>query len=102
MRLYCVLYKSINVSITIFEVMIEIKMKIGPKGQVVIPKPFRTAFKMTPGTDVVFSIEGDKLVLHKPMTGTSDYFREMSKRRKKKLKMHPHEPYEEELEERVG
>ncbi len=81
--------------------MIEITMKIGPKGQVVIPKPFRTAFKMTPGSDVVFSIEGDKLVLHKPSVSTSDYFREMAQRRKKKLKFHPHEAYEEELEERL-
>lgn len=82
--------------------MIEIAMKIGPKGQVVIPKPFRTAFKMTPGTDVVFSIEKEKLVLSKPPVKASEYFEQMAKRRNKKFTMHPHEAYEEELEERLG
>lgn len=82
--------------------MIEIAMKIGPKGQVVIPKPFRNAFKMAPGTEVVFSVEGDKLTLSKPPVKASEFFEKMAKRQKKDFKMHPHEPYEKELEERLG
>jgi AbrB family looped-hinge helix DNA binding protein len=82
--------------------MIEITMKIGPKGQVVIPKPFRNAFKMAPGTEVVFSIEEEKLVLSKLPVKASEYFEKMAKRQKKDFKMHPHEPYEKELEERLG
>ncbi len=96
------LYESINASITIFILMIEIAMKIGPKGQVVIPKPFRNAFKMAPGTEVVFSVEGDKLTLSKPPVKASEFFEQMAKRRNKKFTMHPHDAYEEELEERLG
>ncbi|TET89504.1 MAG: AbrB/MazE/SpoVT family DNA-binding domain-containing protein [Methanomassiliicoccales archaeon] len=82
--------------------MIEITMKVGPKGQVVIPKVFRTAFKMAPGSDVIFAAEKDKLVLRRPATKATDLFEDIAKRRNKKLKMHPHEAYEEELEERLG
>lgn len=82
--------------------MLEITMKVGPKGQVVIPKPFRTAFKMAPGTEVVFSIEDEKLVLTKPLVKAADFLEKMAKRRKKGFKMHPHAAYEEELEERLG
>ena len=100
--LYLVLYKGINAGITIVVMMIEISMKIGPKGQVVIPKPFRNAFKMIPGTEVVFTIEGDRLMLSKPPVKASEFFEKMAKRRKKGFKMHPHAAYEEELEERLG
>lgn len=82
--------------------MIEITMKVGPKGQVVIPKPFRTAFRMAPGTEVVFTIEEEKLVLTKLPVKASEYFEKMAKRRNKEFKMHPHDAYEEELEERLG
>ncbi len=82
--------------------MIEIRMKVGPKGQVVIPKPFRNAFKMAPGTEVVFSIEEEKLVLSKPLVKASEYFEKMAKRQKKDIDIHPHEAYEKELEERLG
>ena len=57
--------------------MIEISMKIGPKGQVVIPKPLRNAFKMMPGTEVVFTVEGDKLMLSKPVVKASEFFEKM-------------------------
>lgn len=81
--------------------MIEITMKVGPKGQVVIPKVFRTAFKMAPGTEVVFSVAGDKLFLQRQAKKASDVLERIAKQRKKRLKLHPHEAYEEELEERV-
>ncbi len=33
--------------------------RVGPKGQVVIPKPFREAIGLRPGVEVVFSLEDD-------------------------------------------
>lgn len=37
--------------------------RIGPKGQVVLPKSVRQALGVTPGDRVVFSLEGDRVVL---------------------------------------
>lgn len=36
-------------------------MTVGPKGQVVIPKPFRDEFGLYPGAEVVFSKDNRKL-----------------------------------------
>ncbi|MGZ8901112.1 MAG: AbrB/MazE/SpoVT family DNA-binding domain-containing protein [Limisphaerales bacterium] len=38
-------------------------MKITSKGQVTIPLPIRNEFGLTPGTDVEFVAEGEKVVL---------------------------------------
>jgi len=37
--------------------------RIGPKGQVVLPKSVREALGVTPGDRVVFSLEGGRVVL---------------------------------------
>ena len=41
--------------------------RVGPKGQVVIPKELRDAFGFEPGTEVVAWIEGDHVAL-RPVT----------------------------------
>jgi AbrB family looped-hinge helix DNA binding protein len=48
---------------------IEIYSTIGEKGQVVIPKPIRDQFHLTPKTDVVFTVVNNKLVLRKKKSG---------------------------------
>ncbi len=47
--------------------MVELKLTagVGEKGQIVIPKPVRDMFGITPHTEVVFSIQDDKIVLEK-------------------------------------
>ncbi len=37
--------------------------RVGPKGQVVIPKPFRDALGIEPGDEVIFWQEGDEVHL---------------------------------------
>jgi AbrB family looped-hinge helix DNA binding protein len=37
--------------------------RVGPKGQVVIPKPFRDELGISPGDEVMFWLEGDDLHL---------------------------------------
>lgn len=37
--------------------------RVGPKGQVVVPKSIRQALGITPGDRVVISLEGDRAVL---------------------------------------
>jgi len=48
-----------------YMVGITLRSRIGEKGQVVIPKPIRDQFKLLPMTDVVFTIEGDKIIIQK-------------------------------------
>ena len=47
--------------------MVELKLgaTVGEKGQVVIPKALRELFGILPKTEVVFSVQMDKLVLEK-------------------------------------
>jgi len=41
-------------------------MRVGPKGQVVIPASLRQAMKIGPGSEIVFRLEKDKVVIDVP------------------------------------
>lgn len=72
-------------------------MKVGPKGQVVIPQEFRRALNIYPGSRVLFRLKDNKLEVEKPPQDAVAVFRETAKCMGK-LRFHPHEAYEEELE----
>ncbi len=74
-------------------------MKVGPKGQVVIPQDFRHALNIYPGSKVLFRMVNNKLEIEKPPQDAVAIFRKTARG---KLKLHPHEAYEEEMEERVN
>ena len=82
------------------ELNMEAIMKVGPKGQVVIPQEFRHALHIYPGSKVLFRLKDNKLEIEKPQQDAVSIFRETAKGMGK-LKFHPHEAYEEELEERL-
>ena len=42
---------------------LKLKSKIGPKGQVVIPKPIRDQFGLKPGSDVYFRAENKDIII---------------------------------------
>ena len=74
-------------------------MKVGPKGQVVIPQAIRKALKIEPGSKVVVTLEDDRAVLEKPSFDAMAVFEKAAKEIHNNKKVNPHE-YEEELEER--
>jgi AbrB family looped-hinge helix DNA binding protein len=80
--------------------LIEEEMKVGPKGQVVIPRAMRKALKIEPGTKVLFKLEDDKLILKKPAFDAVAVFQRVAKSGKSVSIINPH-AYEEELEERT-
>lgn len=76
--------------------------KVGKRGQVTVPKKFRTALRLLPGSEVTFFVERNRLVLRPSREKTSVAFERIAKRRNKPLKFHPHDAYEDELKERLG
>jgi AbrB family looped-hinge helix DNA binding protein len=79
--------------------MIREEMKIGPKGQVVIPKVFRKTLGLYPGSRVSFTLKKDGLLLEKMRDDVVAVFKEIAEGGKS-VKVKPHE-YVEEIEERL-
>ncbi len=80
--------------------MIREEMKVGPKGQVVIPRAIRKALKIEPGMKVTITLEDNKAVLEKPAFDAVAVFRRVARSGKSVDEINPHS-YEEELEERT-
>lgn len=58
--------------------MIEFRAKVGPKGQVVIPKPLRDEYGIEPQGTVVFHEGKDGITVSTPKKGVVDAFREIA------------------------
>ena len=80
--------------------MLEIRMRVGPKGQVVIPKVLRDIFKIGPGTEVTFSVEAERVVMRATRTDTAHVFESIAKAGKTVRRLLPHAAYERELRRR--
>jgi AbrB family looped-hinge helix DNA binding protein len=79
--------------------LIEEKMKVGPKGQVVIPRAIRKALNISPGSKIVFKLDDGKLILEKPSLDAVAVFKKIAQQINYNKKIDPHQ-YEEELEKR--
>jgi AbrB family looped-hinge helix DNA binding protein len=80
--------------------LFEEEMKVGPKGQVVIPCAMRKALKIHAGSKIVFRLEDDRLILKKPCFDSVGVFERIAKSGKSVLKVNPPHAYEEELDDR--
>jgi len=55
--------------------MVEFRAKVGPKGQVLIPKPLRDEYGIEPKGMVVFREEKGGIMVSTPKKGAVDIFR---------------------------
>jgi len=76
--------------------MFQEEMKVGPKGQVVIPRSLRKALNIHPGSKVIFKLDGGKLVLEKPTLDAVGILETIAKKGPSVRRIDPHS-YEEEL-----
>lgn len=72
--------------------------KVGSKGQVTIPKEMREALKIEHGSTVMFTLDGDKLIVKRFFDAVA-VFRRIAQETNYNGEIDPH-AYEEELEER--
>jgi AbrB family looped-hinge helix DNA binding protein len=80
--------------------MIQEEMKVGPKGQVVIPKAMRKTLKIGPGSKVIVRLNGEQVIIEKPLPSAVSVFEEIAKSGPSINFIEPH-LYEEELEKRI-
>ncbi|PIN75379.1 AbrB/MazE/SpoVT family DNA-binding domain-containing protein [Candidatus Woesearchaeota archaeon CG10_big_fil_rev_8_21_14_0_10_37_12] len=82
-------------------VILKEKMKVGPKGQVVIPKLLRDHFKINAG-DAVFLEETEKgILIEKPVTNFVELARVAAKEIKHKGRIDMKKLYDEQLRTRL-
>lgn len=81
--------------------MVKLYSKIGPKGQVLIPKPIREIAGLHPGTRVSLEVKEADVVIEKPALDPIKVFEEISKMGKPIKFVHPHEAHEGEIEHRM-
>ena len=80
--------------------MVTITMKVGQKGQIVIPKVFRDEYGMSMETEVILTDTGDGILLQKPVLNIAEEFARLAQQAHKRIKVDPH-LIEEEYEERL-
>lgn len=80
--------------------MVSIKIKVGPKGQIVIPKVLREEYNIVPGDEVIFRENNNVVVIEKAKKDIIEVFERARKSvKKKKIKFDIH-GIEKEYEER--
>ena len=80
-------------------VILKMRMKVGPKGQVVIPKKMRDEKKILPGDDVLMELSEEGILIEKPKRDVIAEMKKIANSIEYRGKIDPH-AYEEELEER--
>lgn len=82
-------------------VILHEKMRIGSKGQVVIPKIFRQHFNLTPGDEIVFEETSKGVLIGKPVQDISAFARKAAQEIRHKGKIDLNKEYEEQVGRRL-
>jgi AbrB family looped-hinge helix DNA binding protein len=82
--------------------MFEEVMRVGPKGQVVIPASLRKAMKIGPGSEIVFRLEKDKVVIDLPKIEDPVHTLETIALKGRSVSRIDTHAYQDELESRHG
>jgi AbrB family looped-hinge helix DNA binding protein len=80
--------------------MIQEEMKLGPKGQIVIPKAMRRALKIGPGSRVLVTLSEGQVIIRKPVESAVSVFESVARNGVSVGVVEPH-LYEEELHRRI-
>lgn len=82
-------------------VRIEFERKVGPKGQVVIPKEIRKIVGVKPESKVFVSVEDEKIIIRPKKGSLKEFLSIIPAEKRKKIKIKDFDEwYEKELEER--
>jgi AbrB family looped-hinge helix DNA binding protein len=82
-------------------VRIEFERKVGPKGQVVIPKEIRRIVGIRPDSKVFVTLEDEKIIITPKRVSLKEFLSILPLEKRKKIKTKDFDEwYEEELEER--
>lgn len=73
--------------------MVEFRVKVGPKGQVLIPKRLRDEYGIVPSGTVVFREGKDGLIVSAPKVDAVEVFRRIAFSGKAKRKYDPNYDY---------
>jgi len=79
--------------------MVEVETKVGPKGQILIPKILREEYNILPGDEVIIKETDEGILIEKSSEEPIKIMEEISQKYGKKIKINYH-AYEEEIEER--
>lgn len=80
--------------------MVGIKMRVGPKGQVVIPQQLREEFNIMPGSVVTFDHTSEKISIEKQQKSFVETFKKLAGNIKKPVKIDVIHGIYEEYEQR--
>ncbi len=81
--------------------MIEVEMKVGPKGQVVIPSVLRKNFNIRSGDKVLFESDGDRLIIKRAEKGGVDKLRKIAES-VDEVEVDSDKDYDRRMKERMG
>ncbi len=65
--------------------MVQLRVRLGPKGQVVIPKIFRNEFKLYQGEEVILEEEENGILITSPQKNIVEELEKIAKTIKKEL-----------------